>query len=209
MNKEQDPVRRASVRLTIGASFLIAVVLIGLIVFVVLADESSYQREKDRASVAFSFIFSPALSFYIQDRAPVDMYILQFASAVLSIVGAVSAFQRKNWLVAWVGSVAGLSFSFLALISVYLVGVSYLAFQGGLVPGDGRPRALRARSTFVGVMAAIVVAILGGVYGIANLFEAVTGNASLAFLATELFLLLIFFLFRTVHSVLSKNPHET
>ena len=191
-----------SKRLKMGGIFLAALTSIGLAVFMLLAAKNSYQRDMVTGSGILSLVFSPALAFYVDNQAPADLYALQFASAILALAGSVSALSRKYWILAWIGSIAALTFGFLALISMYLIGVSHLDFRTRS-GGDSLREHLgmrNASSTHFGVVLTIVVLVLGSIYAWTSLFEALLGSVSMAFLVTDVFLLSVFFSSSSVHS---------
>lgn len=190
-----------SLRPVVGGTVLACVVLAGLTVFLTVGQDYEHDRADTPYQVAI-FIFNRALLLDEDAEALMPFHVV---AAAIAMAGALCAVGRREWGLAWVGSLFGLAFGPLALIGIYLIGTSDLHFRS-----DRLLRKLRSligarsarRDPFAGVVAVVLVAFILG--GTVTVFYAIMGSYQVAFAIQVLFLLAVFWVVTVVSTMVRE-----
>lgn len=181
------------------------VVLAGLAVFLQFGAEHQHWSSDDPTSEALVFMFIPAALVDSDDSAG-STYAVVMAFAAIAFMGAIYAVLRREWMLAWIGSLFGTIFGPLSLIGVYLIGTSDLDFRHDSFLAKLRGHRYRSsprKDPFVGVIAVIVISLLVG-RSLSVMLVSITGSLALSLLIEVGFLILVYQAITTAHSRLKS-----
>jgi hypothetical protein len=189
----------------IGGVLLSLAVLAGLTVFLLFGAEHQRWSSNDPTSDALIFIFIPAVLVDNDDNM-YYIYAVVIAFASVALIGAVYSILRREWSLAWIGSLFGTIFGPLTLIGVYLIGTSDLEFRRDSVLGklrSSRDGSSPRKNPFVGVIAVVLASLLIG-RSLSVILVSITDALALSLLIGVGFLILMYLAVTAVHSRLKS-----
>lgn len=189
----------------IGGVLLSLAVLAGLTVFLLFGAEHQRWSGNDPTSDALIFIFIPAVLVDNDDNM-YYIYAVVIAFASVALIGAVYSILRREWSLAWIGSLFGTIFGPLTLIGVYLIGTSDLEFRRDSVLGklrSSRNGSSPRKNPFVGVVAVVLTSLLIG-RSLSVILVSITDALALSLLIGVGFLILMYLAVTAVHSRLKS-----
>ena len=189
-----------------GGIALAILVIVSLIVFFLFGAEQESTHADDPLASALVFVFVPKAQI-LEDNASIGLYAVFVACTVIALVSAFYAVTRKEWTLAWIGSLFGTAFGPFTLVPILMIGTSDLFFQHDSISERLQNRTgsrFVRKDPFLGVIGAVVVAFLGGT-SLVVILDAITNNLALSILLQVGILIVIFWSITSVQSILDQK----
>ncbi len=189
-----------------GGVALAILVIIGLIVFFLFGGEHGYMHADGPLASALVFVFVPK-ALILEDDASIGLYAFFVACTLIALVSAFYAVTRKEWTLAWICSLFGTAFGPFTLVPILMIGTSDIFFQHDSISDRLQNRKVGQfvrKDPFLGVIAAVAVAFLGGT-SLVVILDSLTNNLALSILIQVGILILIFWSVTFVRSIIDQR----